>query len=374
MLRKLSLLILILLLLTSQSYAVRSPSIWPGSRWTEADRARAVRRGLRFIYRTSRVRDNFEEYGSDYLWCFYSLGNAVSDEAVQRMALRMGRERARLWRRQHRSLPKDADAGLVADYAFGSDAADSLGFKDERLKEQIRRAAERFTARDFLQFDPLTEPPPTDVPDDCEYDDAFNPRGSTVCHVCHRPLHMRTRYDVWYDALITVYSGDHYGVKLGAHYADVLKWLPTLRPYPHSRRGTENLDFYDSVYALTHVVYTLNNYSQYRLSPELLPQEFAFLRDNLTEAIREKDSDMLGEFMDSLRAFGLTDQSPQIRAGMEYYLKHQNRDGSWGHLDEEDIYERYHPTWNAVAGLSNYRWRGQALSFPSVRPLLESMK
>jgi len=100
----------------------------------------------------------------------------------------------------------------------------------------------------------------------------------------------------------------------------------------------------------------LNNYSQYKLSPQLLPQEFEFLRANLKEAIRKKDTDMLGEFMDTLRAFGLTTNDPLIRHGMEYYLTHQNADGSWGKRREKDIYLRYHPTWNAVAGLSEYAW------------------
>jgi hypothetical protein len=345
--------------------------LWAGSRFTALDRARALRRGLRFIYRTSLDRRNFADYGGDYLWCFYSLSVAVQDKRLSLMTHRMGVERAGQWRRLHRSVPPDADAGTIADLVFGSDAADSLGVRDERLKEQIRRAAPGFTARDYLLFDPLTEAPPVDVPEDCEYDGAINPRGSHTCHRCQRPLQMRSRYLVWYDALITAYSGDRFGVKLGAHYADVLGWLPSLRPYRGNERGA-NADFYDTVYAVTHIVYTLNNYSQYRLSPRLLPQEYQFLKDNLREAIAEGDADMLGEFMDSLRAFGLTSDDAVIRAGMEYYLSHQNADGSWGKVAAKDIYERYHPTWNAVAGLSEYAWRlGEGLSFPSVRPLLE---
>jgi len=198
----------------------------------------------------------------------------------------------------------------------------------------------------------------------------LNARGSTVCYVCHAPLVMRTRYDVWYDALITAYVGERSGVNLGARYSDVLKWLPSLRPY-RARPGDAGDEFHDTVYALTHVVYTLNNYSQYRLSPRLLPQEFEFLKMNLRAAIADDDADMLGEFMDSLRAFGLTTDDPLMRAGMEYYLTHQNPDGSWGDKEEKDIYMRYHPTWNAVAGLSEYDWRGEGLSFPEVRPLLE---
>ena len=348
----------------------REHPLWPGSQFTDEGRRRAIRRGLQFIYRTSLGRKNFEEYGSDYLWCFFTLGRAIEDDGMRRMATRMGRERARVWRQTHRVLPEEADANTVADFVFGSDAADSLGVRDEALKEKLRAIAARYRARDYLSFDPLTEPPPTDVPEECEHDGTQNPRGTKYCRLCKRPLEMKSRYDVWYDALITTYSGDHYGVKLGARYSDVLKWLPTMRPYRGKEDG-ENRDFVEEVYAITHIVYTLNDYSVYRLSPQLLPEEFQFLKANLHEAIKERDADMLGEFMDSLRSLGLTTNDADIRAGMEYYLKHQNRDGSWGNLREKDIYDRYHPTWNAVAGLSEYAWRGEGLSFPEIKPLLE---
>src|SRR5207248_7122609 len=88
--------------------------------------------------------------------------------------------------------------------------------------------------------------------------------------------------------------------------------------------------FYDTVYSITHVVYTLNDYGRYRLPPRLLPEEFEFLKSNLREAVAQEDADMLGEFMDSLRAFGLSDADAEIRAGTEYLLAHQNADGSWG--------------------------------------------
>jgi hypothetical protein len=342
--------------------------LWPGARFTEADRARAIRRGLQFIYRTALKRANFDQYGDDYVWCFYTISATIDDPIVQRMAERMGVERARVWRRLHRTLPRDADAATIVDYVSGNDAADSLGVRDEQMKATLRRVAGRFSARDYLSFDPLSEPPPTDVPDECEYDGAENSRGAKVCRVCHRPLQMKTRYDVWYDALITAYTGDRYGVTLGAHYADVLKWLPTLRPYPAQARGD---DFLDSIYAITHVVYTLNDYNQTQLAPRLLPAEYEYLRAHLRDGIALKDTDMLGEMMDSLRAFGVTEADKDMRAAIEFYLTHQNRDGSWGDTDDEDIYNRYHPTWNAIDGLSRYTWRGKELSHPELKPLLE---
>ena len=348
----------------------RARSLWPGSRFTEADRKRALVRGLRFIYRTARTRKNFADYGQDYLWCFYTLSVAVRDADVRRMARAMGVERARRWRSLHRFVPADADAVTISTLAYGNDAADSLGVYDPELKKQLRREAPRFRARDYLLFDPLKEPPPVDVPDDCKRCGASNGRGAKVCFICKTPLVMRTRYDIWYDALITTYVGTRSGINLGASYMDVLKWLPTLRPYTASP-ASEGEEFHDTVYAITHIVYTLNNYSQYKLEPRLLPQEFEFLKINLRAAITDGDADMLGEFMDSLRAFGLQTSDPLIRSGMEYYLSHQNRDGSWGDVNEKDIYMRYHPTWNAIAGLSEYLWAGEGLSFPEVKPLLE---
>src|SRR2546423_9901821 len=83
----------------------RSRPLWPGSRYTEADRARALQRGLRFIYRTALDKRNFAEYGHDYLWCFYTIGTSVQDAAVRDMAYRLGVERAQQWRHAHPRRP-----------------------------------------------------------------------------------------------------------------------------------------------------------------------------------------------------------------------------------------------------------------------------
>lgn len=349
----------------------RNPSraLWPGSRFTEADRERAVARGLRFIYQTALDDANFAEYGSDYLWCFYTVSASVAEARTRREARRMGLERARHWRRTRRGLPPHADAPVIADYAFGHDAANSLGLPDPKLAAELRRAAARFGPQDFFGFDPAREPPPADVPEECRFDHTANGRGAKNCRRCGRGLRMRTRQDVWYDALITAYTGERAGVPYGASYAEVFRWLPALRPY-RAPVNADDAEFYDTAYALTHVVYTLNDYGQFSLSPRWLPREFEFLRANLREAVRLRDADMLGEFVDSLRAFGLTERDAEIREGVEYLLAHQNADGSWGDADEQDIYLRYHPTWGGVAALSRYLFaRGRSPRFARVESL-----
>jgi hypothetical protein len=136
----------------------------------------------------------------------------------------------------------------------------------------------------------------------------------------------------------------------------VIRWLPAMRPY-RGREGGANPEFIDEVYAVSHVVYTQSEYSAYRLSPRLLPDEFDFLKANLKEAIALRDPETMGEFLDSLKSFGLADSDPLIRTGVEYLLATQNADGSWGDAKAKDIYRRYHPTWAAIDGLRDYKWR-----------------
>jgi hypothetical protein len=142
-----------------------------------------------------------------------------------------------------------------------------------------------------------------------------------------------------------------------------------MRPYP-ARADVSSKLFYNVTFAITHVIYTLNDYNRYLLSPEWLPQEFQYLKTNLEEAVKLEDPETLGEFLDTLRDFGMTEQSPLIRVGVEYVLSKQNPDGSWGDPSDPDIYNRYHSTWTAIDGLREYAWQGRRLSFPALKPLL----
>lgn len=332
-------------------------------------RAAAVRRGLEFMYRMASDPESFEAYGHDFLFCFYTISSNSKDASLRASARRMGRERARVWRRENPSVPKEINAYDLSNLVAGSDAADRLGVRDEKFKSQLRRALKGFTAEDFYWFDPAREPPPEDVPDGCECG-AENKRGRKVCRRCKRPLVMLGRYGSWIDAMIMTYLGERYGVRVGASFGDVIKWLPLMRPYRGAENG-RNPDYYWTVYAVTHVVYTLNHYNVYQLSPRWLPDEFEFLKTNLEESIRREDPEMTGEFLDTLKAFGLSDDHPLIRKGTRYVLSKQNPDGGWGEMDDEDLYLRYHPAFTAINGLRDIAWRGTRLSFPKLKPMLE---
>jgi len=327
---------------------------------------RAAWRGAEFLLRFARRPRHFAEWGSDFLNYFYVVSNTAADARLRRWARAEGAGLARRWRRLHPSVPADADAEAVYDLAYGSHYADLLGARDRALKSALLKAARRFRARDLLWFDPAAEPPPSDVPCRCRCG-LWNERGRKTCAHCRRRLPTASRYLIWYSALIRTYMNARYGISFGARYADVLRWLPSLRPYPD---GRSDPDFWDAAYAVTHVVYTLNDYDVYRLRPTWLPQEFAFLKAHMAGAVEAEDAEMVGEFLECLSCFGVGGRSRLVREGVDFLLACQNADGSWGETGTDDIYANYHTTLAAAGGLTEVGWRGERLAFPEAWALL----
>jgi hypothetical protein len=294
-------------------------------------------RGLRFIHRHSLEEENFENWAGDYLWCFYCVSRTAGDSELRGLARGMGEEYALRWIASEAGRPALADAGEVAYYVSLLHVASLLGADSPRLGRRLRLRTRRFPAREYLGFDPVTEPPPS-APG-------------------------RSRYDVWCDALVLTYTGEGFGVPLGAEYADVLRWRPEMLPY-RGAEGGANPEFRDVVLAITHLVYTLNDYGRYLLSPQLLPQEYEFLKSNMDVPLLAGDAELLGEFIDSLRCLGVTESDADLSRGMEFLLARQNSDGSWGDMNEPDAHIRYHTTWTAMDALREYNW-GERVDWPA---------
>jgi RNase P subunit RPR2 len=322
-----------------------------------------------FIYRVARTKEGFDSYGTLLICCFALVGATSRDASLRQLARSRAQKLALRWGRAHPRVPADASPNLVLDFVLIRYALSRLGLRDVVLNGQIRTAAQRFSAQDVLGFNPVNEPPANDLSYRCDCG-LQNLRGRTFCKKCRRRLEIQSRYRVWMRALASTYVSGRCGIVFGARYPDVLKWLPAMRPYPVG--AGEDVEFLrDAIYAVTHIVYTLNDYSTYRLSPGWLPQEFAFLKANVASACERKDPELLGELLDSLKAFGLRASHPLIIRGTRYLLEEQNEDGSWGDPDEENIRTRCHTTWTAIDGLRTCAWRGERLSRPEVKSILK---
>jgi len=325
----------------------------------------AIERGLDFIYRFGNEQKSFADYGS-FLICCFALVAATSRNPKLRSR---GRDRAKQllqrWSSMHPLLPAGINSDLLFEFVLVHYARRRLGLRDSAGATALRLAARNFSASDLLGFDPVKEPAPEDLPYPC--DCTFqNPRGRKACKQCKRRLRIRSRYKVWMEALANTYVAERSGVLFGARYADVLKWMPAMRPYPIDADKEEVLR--DAIYAVTHIVYTLNDYNTYRLSRRWLPREFAFLKANVESACTRKDPEVLGELLDSLRAFGLSASHPLIERGTKYLLAEQNEDGSWGDPGES-VRTRCHTTWTAIDGLRSYAWRGERLSRMAIKSM-----
>lgn len=306
-------------------------------------------------------------FGTGLLYCTSFMAATAADLGLRTRARKLAAEAFKHWRSSEEAGQGDASSLVSRIQSY--DAASRIGLRFPAVVNRLRSQARAHAPEEHFWFDPRREAPPKDVPEACACQ-AQSPRGKRKCLNCGQPLERMSATRVWFMCLTTCYCASKLGVRLGACYADVLEWLPHMRGgYRGSKHGL--MPFYDSVYAATHVIYTLNDYGKYFLRPQWLPHEYEFLAKHLEHALQLNDPDMVGEFLDSLRAFGLGPEEPALRYAMQYLLDTQNRDGSWGAREGAIDYRRFHATWAAMDGLRDFTWKRPGLSFPAVLPRLK---
>lgn len=312
-------------------------------------RLRAARRGLQLLLRLASRRSTFAKYSGHLLLAFHFIATTSRDGALRRAALIAGRERARHWKQQWYRKRRRLEAATVVDEICASYAAEQLGIVHREIRRDLETAVERYSPHDLLGFDPRSGHIPRNVPEDCACG-ISNARGRRRCRRCRRRLAARGRYEVWYHALIKIYFCERWGLRPSVGYSDVMSLLPALRPYPRPR----SRHYRDAIYAVTHIVYTLNDYSRSRLPARLVRRERAFLKASMSWAISRGEADTVGEIVDSLAGCGLVDTDPLMMQGRAFILEQQQADGGWGDADDE--YGRFHSVWTCIDGLRDYGW------------------
>lgn len=161
--------------------------------------------------------------------------------------------------------------------------------------------------------------------------------------------------------LISGYIAYHAGTVLGHGLAESFDRAISLRPYS-SYQELSHEGFVYQGFVITHVVYAATQYNRVKINPaHLIPERDAMLL-SLRELMNHQEFELLGEYLDALRSCGIAQGDPRWLEAASWLCEHQNRDGSWGDINEENSYKRYHVTMAAVQGLRDYHNQGSGES------------
>eukprot|EP00935_MAST-01C_sp_MAST-1C-sp1_P002034 g2034.t1 len=324
--------------------------------WKPLARKKAIIKGLDRIFSMAQLDENFNLFGNDVIQCFYDVAT-VSGEPLRRRALMYVEQLAHRWK--HEVMHRGWKQGLkptpqeVIDAVIGMYCLERLGIHHQLKAEVVTflNLAESdggYSVKMYLGWDPHNQEPPADLED-----------GST------KISQQRTMSN----SLIHSFYAERVGVSFGAGYDQVFKWLPTVRPY----RGPSELSwqhYIDQCYLVTHIVFTLNNWGELQLDPQLLPHEYYFIREHMAVQIKHGDVHLVGEFVECLRAFGATDTDSLVQKGMAFLMSCQEEDGSWDNAKETDDYTTYHATMVGVQALLQHRYRGFGPGMEKITPIL----
>ena len=293
----------------------------------EAVRRSAMLRGLSFLERFALQDDCWRGCAPDVNYMFFHLATRSDDRELSRRA------REALWW-----------------FGYGTCAPTALGLDTRAMRRDLARAVRGRTPRDFLGFDPRREAPPSTVCEPCECGEHA---GATAnCPSCGAEIERLHRYQAWQGALVGAHIAETLGLDVGCTVHDALRWRARMQPYPDIRRRITEAGWY-AFYAVTHVVYVLDDYSLRRLPPRPLAPEIDFVVRACRHAIADDDVEMLGESIDVLLAVGEDEMGDLVTRARRRLLATQNRNGSWGDRDD-DPYTRFHKTWVALDGLTSY--------------------
>ena len=313
----------------------RRPELTPV---TLVARLRAVRKALALLHSIAKREPVFAEYGGHLLLAFCQIASTSRSTSIRRLGLDAGRERAAHWKAQWTHTRRHLTCDNVLQHVIASYAARRMGVWAEEIRADLRAALAAYPVRSLLLYDPSIEDPPDNVPDE-------------------------SRWSLWYYALTSAWFCECHDVPLGIRFVDVMQQLSRLPRYP----PPGSPDYYDSIYAVTHLVYTLNGYGRSRLPQGLLSAETDFLTLAMRWALEQQEADTIGEIVDSLLALGVDEHDALIVAGRRFLLDTQRDDGGWG---DEDDYGSFHTVWTAIDGLRDYNWRASKAPKATVRVVL----
>ena len=313
---------------------------WPGVK------RQSIMRGLDFLQSMGEQLFRNEQlaakHGPDLMLPFYiPPASAKFASTEERHALRVATSLAQEWRKRvsgiSRYMPPRVPAAELLNLMQGLYSLDMLGIGDPVLHAQLHERAGAWRTADFLKYDPAAGEPPSSVRERCVCS-SLVPEGAAECPSCRRPAVPMSPFDTWLEALIWTFHGCRMRIGLGACFFDVLRQVCNAfgRLYPRRHKLSEK-DRHYLTYALTHVIYALNNFDERSLEPSLFPPMVpAFLREQLHAAMKADDPDLAGELLDCLKCLGQGGDASTTAAEKFLVARQSVADGGWVCKGEAD--------------------------------------
>ena len=339
----------------------------------------AIVRGLDYLQRSGeamyRNRQLAAKHSADLLLPFYVPPPTAAATPEERHAWRVATKLAGIYGAQvvkaAAQMPPRVPPAELLDLMQGLYSLECLGMAEPTVHAAVLERTAVWGAADFFKYDAATMEPAADLREVCMCG-ARPPAGATECAQCRRQTIPMSKFDVWLEALVWSFHGCRMGIGLGACFFDVLRQVcrafGTL--YPKRAKLSEK-DLHYLTYALTHVIYALNNFDERSLPPSLFPQSVPqFMREQLQKAIKADDPDLTGELLDCLKCLG-EGGSPAARRAERFLLSSQSAvDGGWVCKGEQDLFSRYHASLVAVAALMDHSYGAHGPVFPRVIDVL----
>ena len=316
----------------------------------------SVQRGLDFILTLALDEENFNSFGTDAFSCFYDV-STTAEEPLRKFALLRTELTAQLWLKYYPTLRKngeeqeDEDPERLIDFLMGVYSLERVGIAHDS-KEELRAAILKCSVTDLfgIEKDEIRiKPLPVDEP--------------AMAH------------SYYISCISSAFYGTKTGINVHLNLNNLLKLLPTFRPYDDyneikNGHDDEEFDEYaDTLTLIANVIHVVSNYGELCISPTILPQEYAYLTNplHLNRCIDAVDVHLVGEICHCLRVFGTDENDPFLSKGLTFLREVQNLDGSWPtRRNDTDPYFRYHASMCAVSALNPQRFRGFGPSDPQI--------
>ena len=339
----------------------------------------AILRGLDYLQRSGeamyRNRQLASKHSADLLLPFYVPPPTAAGTPEERHAWRVATRLAGVYSAQvvkaAAQMPPRVPPSELLDLMQGLYSLECLGMAEPAVHAAVHERTAAWGATDFFKYDPSTSEPAKDLRETCLCG-ARPAAGAAECAQCRRPTIPMSKFDVWLEALVWSFHGCRMRIGLGACFFDVLKQVCHAfgKLYPRRAKLSEK-DRHYLTYALTHVIYALNNFDERSLPPSLFPPSVPeFMREQLKKAIKADDPDLAGELLDCLKCLG-EGGSPAARAAERFLISAQSSaDGGWICKGEQDLFSRYHASLVAVAALMDHSYGAHGPVFPRAADVL----